>query len=93
MKNSSIQWCDHTFNPWIGCTKVAPECKNCYRRNEIAPFVKQLGSKPMEYSMKGSENDGYYQLRLKDSHGGDPSEWPEDLRVREFPRVDSVLLT
>lgn len=28
--NSSIQWTDHTFNPWIGCTKVAPECKNCY---------------------------------------------------------------
>lgn len=30
MKNSAIQWTDHTFNPWIGCTKVAPECKNCY---------------------------------------------------------------
>jgi len=22
-----------------------------------------------------------------DSKGGDPSEWPEDLRVREFPEV------
>lgn len=30
MKNSSIQWCDHTFNPWEGCAKVAAECKNCY---------------------------------------------------------------
>lgn len=30
MKDSAIQWTDHTFNPWIGCTKVAPECKNCY---------------------------------------------------------------
>lgn len=30
MKDSSIQWTDHTFNPWEGCTKVAPECKNCY---------------------------------------------------------------
>lgn len=29
-KNSSIAWTDHTFNPWEGCTKVAPECKNCY---------------------------------------------------------------
>jgi protein gp37 len=28
--NSKIQWTDHTFNPWIGCTKVAPECKHCY---------------------------------------------------------------
>jgi protein gp37 len=30
VKNSSIQWTDHTFNAWEGCTKVAPECKNCY---------------------------------------------------------------
>lgn len=28
--NSKIQWTDHTFNAWEGCTKVAPECKNCY---------------------------------------------------------------
>jgi protein gp37 len=30
MKNSAIQWTDHTFNPWEGCTKVAPECAHCY---------------------------------------------------------------
>jgi protein gp37 len=30
MKNSAIQWCDHTYNPWLGCRKVAPECENCY---------------------------------------------------------------
>lgn len=30
MKNTLIQWATHTFNPWEGCTKVAPECKNCY---------------------------------------------------------------
>lgn len=30
MKNSTIQWTDHSFNAWEGCTKVAPECKNCY---------------------------------------------------------------
>jgi protein gp37 len=30
MTNSKIQWTDHTFNAWEGCTKVAPECKNCY---------------------------------------------------------------
>lgn len=25
-----IQWCDHTYNPWRGCRKVAPECEHCY---------------------------------------------------------------
>lgn len=29
-ENSKIEWCDHTFNPWIGCTKVSPGCANCY---------------------------------------------------------------
>jgi len=29
-ENSHISWCDHTFNPWMGCTKVSPGCKHCY---------------------------------------------------------------
>jgi protein gp37 len=28
--NSAIEWCDHTFNPWRGCTKVSEGCRNCY---------------------------------------------------------------
>jgi protein gp37 len=29
-ENSKIEWCDHTFNPWQGCTKVSPGCDHCY---------------------------------------------------------------
>lgn len=29
-ENSAISWTDHTFNPWIGCTKVSPACDHCY---------------------------------------------------------------
>ena len=29
-KNSAIEWCHHTFNPWVGCTKVSPGCDGCY---------------------------------------------------------------
>lgn len=29
-ENSTIEWTDHTFNPWIGCTKVGAPCDNCY---------------------------------------------------------------
>src|SRR5262249_21511150 len=29
-KNSTIEWCDHTFNPWIGCQKVSEGCDLCY---------------------------------------------------------------
>ncbi len=28
--DSKIEWTDHTFNPWLGCTKVGPGCDNCY---------------------------------------------------------------
>jgi protein gp37 len=30
MENSKIEWCDHTFNPWIGCQHVSPGCDHCY---------------------------------------------------------------
>jgi protein gp37 len=29
-ENTKIEWCEHTFNPWIGCTKVSPGCEHCY---------------------------------------------------------------
>jgi protein gp37 len=28
--DSKIEWTDHTFNPWWGCTKVSPGCDHCY---------------------------------------------------------------
>lgn len=28
--DSKIQWTHHTFNPWIGCSKISPGCKHCY---------------------------------------------------------------
>lgn len=38
-ENSKIEWTDHTFNPWIGCTKVSPACDNCYAET----FAKRTG--------------------------------------------------
>lgn len=51
----------------------------------VSCFVKQFGS---------NAEEGYgvnRKLRLKDFKGGDPDEWPEDLRVREFPGVSVSL--
>lgn len=30
MQNTNIEWAHHTFNPWMGCTKVGPGCDHCY---------------------------------------------------------------
>jgi protein gp37 len=38
MKNSHIEWTDHTFNPWEGCTKVSPGCAHCYAEARNARF-------------------------------------------------------
>lgn len=29
-ENTAISWATHTFNPWMGCTKVSPACDGCY---------------------------------------------------------------
>jgi len=31
-ENTKIEWCDHTWNPWFGCTEVSPACDHCYAR-------------------------------------------------------------
>jgi protein gp37 len=28
--NSKIEWCHHTMNFWVGCTKVSAACDHCY---------------------------------------------------------------
>lgn len=42
MKDTKISWCDHTFNPWIGCTKVSPACDNCYAEQIASRFKMAL---------------------------------------------------
>jgi protein gp37 len=38
-ENTAIEWTDHTFNPWWGCTKVGPGCDHCYAET----FDKRVG--------------------------------------------------
>jgi protein gp37 len=59
---------------WI--RSIIQQCRTA----AVPVFVKQLGSG----SWKGGPN-GY-----RDSKGGDPEEWPGDLRVREFPHGPTV---
>lgn len=44
-------------------------------------FVKQLGSNAV-----AAGRDQKQLISMKHPKGGDPAEWPEDLRMREFPR-------
>lgn len=53
-------------------------------------FVKQLGARPVTYHCAARDrcthpDCGPVALDLLDRKGGDPAEWPADLRVREMP--------
>jgi protein gp37 len=37
-ETTGISWCDHTFNPWIGCTKVSAGCDLCYAETQNNRF-------------------------------------------------------
>ena len=76
---SRIEWPDATWNPVRGCTKVSPGCAHCYA----------AGLAPMAMS-RGETCDS--QVRLRDRKGGDPEEWPANLRVRQWPNVEETIM-
>ncbi len=58
-------------------------------------FVKQMGARPEQTVYEGFEERdrkpvGTEPIDLCDSHGGDWSEWPDDLRVRQVPPATEV---
>lgn len=76
---------------WI--RSIVQQCKAA----GTACFVKQLGAKPVQFGECDCgrvEHGRCHQscpsinpqpIKLSNKKGGDPSEWPADLRVREFP--------
>jgi len=64
----------------------------------VPVFVKQLGARPivadkgarsnfpLRYKQGVSDDENGAYIQLDDRKGGDWTEWPEDLRVREWPR-------
>src|SRR5262249_38763424 len=51
------------------------------RQSGVPAFMKQVGSKPVDHDKAGN----VVALRLRDWKGGDCTEWPPELRWREFP--------
>lgn len=60
-ENSGIEWTHHTFNPWIGCTKVSAACDNCYAE----AWDKRFGGKRW----------GPHADRKRTKTWGDPVRW------------------
>lgn len=70
----------------VGWARVA--VRSC-KATRVPVFVKQLGTRPLEHiPPSGAPDDGgdLVPLRLADKKGGAMDEWPEGLRIREFPK-------
>lgn len=53
MKNTKIEWCDHTVNFWWGCSEVSEACQNCYARAIAKRFkVDCWGNKPRHFRIE-----------------------------------------
>ena len=59
-ETTKISWTNHTWNPWQGCRKVSPGCKNCYAErlvedrmgkdfNEIRRSVRTTFNAPLRW--------------------------------------------
>ena len=78
-ENSKIEWTDHTFNPWRGCTKVSPACDLCYAEtmSKRNPAVLGVWGK---YGTRAIAAESYWKL---------PEQWnrkaeKEGVRKRVF---------
>ncbi|MEA2993080.1 MAG: hypothetical protein QOD40_2000, partial [Alphaproteobacteria bacterium] len=75
-KNSAIEWTDHTFNPWWGCTKVSQACKFCYAE----AWAKRTGAKV--WGPKASRRF------FGDAHWREPIRWDAEAAYsKSRPRV------
>jgi protein gp37 len=70
-KNSSIEWTDHTFNPWWGCTKISPGCENCYAE----AWAKRVGEQV--WGLK--QNRRFFT----DKHWSEPEKWNADAELEQ----------
>lgn len=62
-ETTGIAWCDHTFNPWWGCTKIDAACDNCY----AADFATRYG-----FDVWG---EGKGKRLFGDKHWQEPLKW------------------
>ncbi len=78
---TGISWCDATWNPVRGCSRVSEGCRNCYAERVAARFSDE--GQPYhglaDRSRKGSKWTGV--VRLIPEHLADPLRWKKPRRI------------
>lgn len=74
--NTAIGWCDSTWNPVRGCSRVSEGCRHCYAEQQAARIVRMGKGKPTAYDGLVKLVDGEARwtgvVRLVHEHLADP---------------------
>lgn len=68
-ENSKIEWTDHTFNPFIGCTKVSPGCDHCYAEHLMDTRMHKVVWGPQGERVRTSSANWRTPLTWNAKHG------------------------
>ncbi|WP_416065389.1 DUF5131 family protein [Rhizobium sp. ZK1] len=73
-ENSAISWTRHTWNPWMGCTKISPACDGCYAEALMDKRYHkvQWGNAPRVRTSKHTWNDPFRWQRQAEQDGDRP---------------------
>lgn len=84
---SAIPWTNGTWNPWHGCRKISPGCKNCYMFSEKARYgqdpTKVVRSKTtFNAPLKWADPRLIFTCSWSDWFIEEADEWREEARER-----------
>lgn len=101
-----ISWTNRTWNPWRGCTKISPGCKNCYMftaqtryGNDPSVVIRtKTWRDPYRWQRDAEEKDRQelvFTCSWSDWFHEDADEWREEAWkvVRECPNLVFQILT
>lgn len=78
-ETTGISWCDATFNPWVGCSKVSPGCAHCYAETLVT------GSGPRQLNRPGTWGADGIRERTSASTWAKPKRWERLAREGLLP--------
>src|SRR3990172_778380 len=100
-KITGISWTDATYNPWYGCLKVSPGCKQCYMYRDMERYGKDpkvvTRAKPATFNspLKWTEPQRVFTCSWSDYFIEQADEWRDEAWdiIRRTPHLTYQILT
>jgi len=100
-EKTAIEWTDSTWNPWVGCLKVSPGCKQCYmyrdqeRYGNDPKIVRRTGTSTFNSPLKWAKHRKVFTCSWSDFFIESADEWRGDAWniIRRTPHLTYQILT